>query len=294
MESRETSGGGLKADNRAQRESCLGSSPIRGDGNQRTRSWGFSRRGAMTTQLQLKDVTSTVLDYQLFAKKRLSPLYEFFQFWRYPRTFSNAKELSGVTFCDLSFELEPSGASEQPMPSGWHLFGPLFREIITRLMARSGKLCLFVKGMDRTYFDELETIDNVLVPRNLSYVLLPPSAPFKKDAPVRLGAGHLIFEWPSELLDEVPRKWFHSPGIEIEGYIGKDEFLGQIARIYFEPDTELRIRELLTYVDIGFRVRQDNDGLFLVSQKLNMEALSNLLGLSQLNLMVQQTIGLKN
>jgi hypothetical protein len=106
-------------------------------------------------------------------------------------------------------------------------------------------LCLFVKGMDRTYFDELEMIDKVLVPRNLSYVLLPPSAPFKEDAPVRLGAGHLIFEWPSELLDEVPRKWFLSPCIEIEGYIGKSDFLGQIARLYFEPDTELRIREPL-------------------------------------------------
>ncbi len=248
----------------------------------------------MTTQLQLKDVTSTALDYQLFEKRRLNLLYEFFQFWRYPRTFSNPKDLSGITFSDLSFELEPTGASEQPTPSGWHLFGPLFREIITRLMARSGKLYLFVKGMDRTYFDELETIDKVLVPRNLSYVLLPPSAPFKKDAPVRLGAGHLIFEWPNELLDEVPRKWFHSPGIEIEGYIGNDDFLGQIARLYFEPDTELRIRELLRYIDIGFRVRQDNDGLFLASQKLNMEALSNLLGLPQLNLMVQKAIGVKS
>jgi hypothetical protein len=248
----------------------------------------------MTNQLQLKDVTSAVLDYQLFEKRRLSPLYEFFQFFRYPRTFSNPKELSGVTFCDLGFELEPPGAAEQPLPAGWHLFRPLFREIITRLMARSGNLCLFVKGMDRTYFDELETIDKILVPRNLSYVLLPPSAPFKKDAPVRLGAGHLIFEWPSELLDEVPGKWFHSPCIEIEGYIGNGDFLGQIARLYFEPDTELRIRELLRYIDIGFRVHQDNDGLFLASQKLNAEALSNLLGIPQLNLMVQQAIGVKN
>jgi hypothetical protein len=236
----------------------------------------------MTTQLQLRDVTSTALDYQLFEKRRLSPLYEFFQFFRYPRTFSNPKELSGVTFCDLGFELEPPGASAQPVPSGWRLFAPLFREIITNLMAKSGKLCLFVKGMDRTYFDELETIDKVLVPKNLSYVLLPPSTPFKKDAPVRLGAGHLIFEWPSELLDEVPQKWFHSPCIEIEGYIGNGDFLGQIARLYFEPDTERRIRELLTYIDIGFRVSQDNDGLFLASQKLNMDGLSNLLGLSQL------------
>jgi hypothetical protein len=245
----------------------------------------------MATQLQLKDVTSTVLDYQLFEKRRLSPLYEFFQFFQYPRKFSNPKELLGVTFCDLGFELEPPSASEQPVPAGWHLFRSLFREIITRLMARSGNLCLFVKGMDRTYFDELEMIDKILVPRNLSYVLLPPSAPFKKDAPVRLGAGHLIFEWPSELLDEVPAKWFHSPCIEIEGYVCKDNFLGQIARLYFEPDTELRIRELLRYIDIGFRVHQDNDGLFIASEKLDMEALSNMLGLSELNLMVQQTIG---
>src|SRR5260370_23307063 len=68
-------------------------------------------------------------------------------------------------------------------------------------------------------------------------------------------------------MEEVARKWFHSPCIEIEGYIGNDNFLGQIARLYFEPDTELRIRELLRYIDIGFRVRQDNDGLFMASQK---------------------------
>jgi hypothetical protein len=246
----------------------------------------------MNAQMQLKDVTSIVLDYQAFAKERLSPLYEFFQFWRYPRTFSNPKELLGITFSDLGFQLEPPGVSQQPFSAGLRIFARLFPDIIARLMGSSGKLCLFVKGMDRTYFDELEMIDKVLVPRNLSYVLLPPSAPFKKDEPVRLGAEHLIFEWHSELLDEVPRKWFLSPCIEIEGYIGKDNFLGQIARLYFEPDTELRIRELLRYIDIGFRVHQDNDGLFLASQKLNMEALGNLLGLSQLNFMVQQAMTL--
>ncbi len=248
----------------------------------------------MNAQMQLKDVTSIVLDYQAFAKDRLGPLYEFFQFWRYPRTFSNPKELSGITFSDLGFQLEPPGLSQQYFSAVLPLFARLFPDIIARLMGRSGKLCLFVKGMDRTYFDELEMIDKVLVPRNLSYVLLPPRAPFKKDAPVRLGAGHLIFEWPSELLDEVPLKWFLSPCIEIEGYIGQNDLLGQIARLYFEPDTEIRIRELLNYIDIGFRVHQDNDGLFLASQKLNMEALSNLLGISQLNVIVQQAIAVKN
>jgi hypothetical protein len=242
----------------------------------------------MTTELQLVDITSTVLDYELFEKRRLSPLFEFFQFWRYPRSFSNQSNLSGITFCDLSFEQVPPGGAEPPNQTGWHLFGILFPKIMTRLMESSGNLCLFVKGMDRTYFDELELIDKVLVPQNLNYALLPPSAPFKKDAPVRLGVGHLIFEWPSEMLDEVPRKWFHSPGIEIEGYVGKGNFLGQIARLYFEPDTELRIRELLGYIEIGFRVRQDNDGLFLASKKLDAKDLTNILGISQLNSMVRQ------
>ena len=242
----------------------------------------------MPTQLNLKDTSSIVLNYHLFEERRLSLLYEFFQFWRYPRKFSNPTDLSGIAFCDLRLERPTKSALEHPMPPESRLFGALFPEIVSRLVANSGKLCLFVKGMDRTYFDELEMIDKVLVPKNLSYVLLPTSAPFKKDAPVLLGAGHLIFEWPSELLGEVPRKWFHSPCIEIEGYIGRSDFLGQIAQLYFQPDTELRIRELLTYIEIGFRVLQDNDGLFLVSQKLNFEALRNRLDVPGLNLLVEK------
>jgi len=66
----------------------------------------------MSAQIQLKDVTSIVLDYQAFAKDRLGPLYEFFQFWRYPRTFSNPKELLGITFSDLGFQA--GGTDESP------------------------------------------------------------------------------------------------------------------------------------------------------------------------------------
>src|SRR6266568_5370326 len=128
----------------------------------------------MTIELQLKDVSSVVIDYQLFEKRRLSPLYEFFQFYHYPRKFSDPKELSGITFCDLSLHhTGTSVASGQPSPPESRLFEPLFPEIVNRLIASFGKLYLFVKGMDRTYFDELETIDEVLLPRNLRYVLLP-------------------------------------------------------------------------------------------------------------------------
>ena len=91
----------------------------------------------MNAQMQLKDVTSIVLDYQAFAKDRLSPLYEFFQFWRYPRTFSNPKELLGITFSDLGFQLEPPGVPQQPFSAGLRIFARLFPDIIARLMGSS-------------------------------------------------------------------------------------------------------------------------------------------------------------
>jgi hypothetical protein len=241
----------------------------------------------VSIELSIKDARSDVLDYALLAKEKVSPLREFFQFWHYPRTFSNPTELSSVKFYDVHITQYISDWPSQPGPPDPAVFAELFPKILAHLVGDSNVLTLHVKGVDRTYFDELDIIDRILVPRNLVYVLLPPSQHFKENSPVRMGAGNLIFEWPGEFFQEIPRQWFHSPCIELEGYISARTPLGQIAQLYFEPDTELRIRKLLREVEIGFKVWQDNNGLLLLTDKFGVDAMRGRLEATGLSVHLQ-------
>ncbi len=235
----------------------------------------------MSVELKIQDVSPESLNFEQAIKNRLSPLGEFWQFGRYPRTFSDASVFKDSFFCDLYITsyVENSVLNSPPPHPG--IFEEFFPTILSRLVREENTLTLYVKSLDPDYFDELDVIKTQLAPRNLSYILLPnPLLP--GDRRTQLDVGHLIFEWPLDSLDYVTEHWFMTPIVTVEGYISRQPVLGSIAKLYFEPDTEERIRNLLRTIEVGFRVWPDNNGLFLLSDKFDCDALKERLHVSEL------------
>ncbi len=237
----------------------------------------------MSVELKIDEVRTQILDFPRFDKPGLPQLHGFFQLWRYPRTFSHSSVLSDVNFYDLHIThyvaQKGTGRSRLPHPG---MFEDFFPRIVRRLV-RNNVLTLFVRGVDRDHFDEVRVIESVLAPRHLRYILLSNPPTVRMDPRIQVGVGNLLFEWSADALGYVAEQWFETPAIEIEGYIASESSLGLIARLYFEPDCEEAIRELIRGIDLGFRLWPDNNGLFLVSDKLDREALEARLELADLN-----------
>ena len=84
---------------------------------------------------------------------------------------------------------------------------------------------------------------------------------------------------PEYLVDN----WFVSPQVTIEGYISSNSVLPQIAQLFYQPDTEERLRELLRAIEIGFKVWGDFNGLFLLTEKMDLQTLKGRLQVDKFN-----------
>jgi hypothetical protein len=199
-----------------------------------------------------------------------------FDFPRTERRFSPSNLLRDCFFYDIGIEQNPD--SYMAPESG--AFEAIFPQILQRLL-HSSRLILFVKSYDRDYFDEFGVIEE-LARKRLRYVLLPDiGAP--QDPRVELDRGHLIFEWPVDALISITERWFMSPTVTIEGYASPAIPLAEITQLYFQPDTEERLRNLLRVVDFAFRLWTDNDGLILATDKLRPEEVGARLQIPDLN-----------
>ena len=241
----------------------------------------------MTVELTVEDVRARILDFDFCAQNRQNPLREFFQFRQHPRNFSNPAALADCYFYDLviTYYVQNWGPHAPPPHPG--IFEEFFPRILKKLIGSGNTLTLFIKSFDRDYFNEFAVIETILAPRRLKYVLLPNLA-VSIDPRVPLDAGHLIFEWPADSLDYIVQEWFMSPTVSIEGYIGPQLPLSRIAELYFQPDREERIRELLRDIEVGFRVWTDNNGLFVLTDKLNRDALRERVNVSDLDPLLQE------
>jgi hypothetical protein len=148
------------------------------------------------------------------------------------------------------------------------VFEDAFPAILSQLVGPGNVLTLHLEAVEPRFFDELTFIREVLVPRRLDYVLLPPrpNPQYPKEA-----AGNLMFEWPLHLARDIVDQWFKGFLIEVEGYVSRRSCLGELAKLYFQPYNASTIRELLTGLEFGFKLWLDNNGLFILSDKLPEE-----------------------
>jgi len=232
----------------------------------------------MNIGLRIEDFREHMLNPALPGGYGLTSLDGFFRFWHWERHFSDPQPFRDCFFYDLHLDppATPTDALRDP-----RIFECCFPLILKRLVGESNILTLFVKSLDPGYFDEFAVIRTLLAPRHLRYVLLPnPILP--GSSMTAIDVGHLVFEWPVAESERIAEDWFMCPQVEIEGYVGPTLPLGRIADLYFQPDTESRVRELLSGIEFGFRLDTDFNSLTVLTDKLDMQAMENRLQLPTL------------
>jgi hypothetical protein len=230
----------------------------------------------MDKTLRLDDVRESVLGSGPFTIDLSTRLNDFFQFSNWNRSLSDPAPLKDCFFYDLC--ISPDVPAK--LAPDYGLFAECFPAILARLVGESGTLALYVKSSDPEFFEEFNVIRTILAPRGLRYILLSEAR--GPDGLRRPGeVGNLVFEWPLVDLDYVVKRWFMCPQVSIEGYVATELPLRVVSDLYFSPDTEARIRQVLRTVDLAFRLWPDNDGLFILTDKVDKEALQSRLRLSE-------------
>lgn len=141
----------------------------------------------------------------------------------------------------------------QPGLPNPEVFLERFPELVDAFLERDLSLYLHIKAIDPDYFDEISVVAQTIRPIGAEYMFLSPVA--SKSVPDEVG--NLIFECPASLIPEVTRNWFHSPLIEMEGYVMKKREFGRLAECYFRPDSVETIRRVLSIIRLGFRLWPD-------------------------------------
>ncbi len=237
----------------------------------------------MTVELSIKDTRTTLLDYDLWRRHRTPLLRGFFKFQERQRNFTDPRAFDACSFYDLHITRYVDGWRPGAAPPHPGLFEDFFPVILGKLVGPHERLFLRIESSDPEYFDARSVASGILAHRNLAYVFLGQS--------VGTNTGHLIFEWPVYELEYVVDQWFMSPQVTLEGYIGRESALTQIASLYAREDTEETIRELLTHLEFGFRVWPDNNGLFLLTDKFDVVGLEARLNVTELNQALQNAQG---
>jgi hypothetical protein len=161
------------------------------------------------------------------------------------------------------------GWPEPHGPAHPGVFEDAFPAILSRLLDPDSILTLHLGPVEPRFFDELTFIRDVLTPRRMEYVMLPsrldPKYPAKR--------GNLLFEWPLDSIQHIADHWFKGFLIAIEGYVSRRSCLGELAELYFQPYNAGTIRKVLRTLGFGFKLSTDNNGLFILSDKLSEDAL---------------------
>ena len=223
-----------------------------------------------------------VLDAQLTLDKATR---SFFCFWRPSKDVKNRRILEHCFFFDLHIPVYVEDWPQQPGPAHPGLFEDAFPAILKNLIEDDRILTLYVGSSDRDSFDELTFIRDILVPQRTEYVLLPS----------RLGPPYparctLLFQWPLDSFQYIVDNWFMSPQVTIEGYVSRQPCLGKLAELYFEPYGTQNMWNVLELIEFGFKLWRDNNGLFLLSDKLDEEAFRKRLASPDLNEIIRAAI----
>jgi len=215
-----------------------------------------------------------------------SILEGFFAFDARQRTFLDPVALANCAFFDLCITYYARKWPSQKYHPG--IFEEFFPLILEKLIAPKNVLTLFINDWEGGYFESNQHVENQLKPRGLAHVFLPDgniSLTGSRDRPQ-----HLVFEWPRDSLSFILEEhWLHyGPFVRIEGYVSKAPVLDKITRLYSQPDSEQRIRELLRATEFCFRIWSEGNGMLLLTDKLNLDILKRRLRLHEMNPLIQE------
>ena len=233
-------------------------------------------------ELEISDVRADILDYARYVSRRAPLLYEFFEFWPTPRDFHDSSKLADCFFYNVHINayVKDWVPGVRP-PADPQVFREAFPSLMRKLVGE-GSLTFCVISPDPDSFDAVKTIKEILHQQNLSYMFLR-CAQKQSTHEEPLTEGVLFFEWPIDKLEDFADSWFVSAQVTVEGYINSQSILPQVAQLFYQPDTEERLRELLRSIEVGFKVWPDFNGIFLLTERLDLQALKDRLQITEFN-----------
>jgi len=200
--------------------------------------------------------------------------YALFHFTR-SRTLSDPELFSDCTFADLFINHKTQWGA--PIPSTFQLF---LEDIVGTLLPPGHKLVLNVNDLYEGYFEPNELVERVLKPNNLFYLFLEKENGEKHPS--------LFFECPLELLKTVTEQAFSSSLIDIDGFVMAKPN-GELFQSWVnEGNTDVMFRELVRAVHMAFAVWGDHNGLFFVTDKLDISELRSLIESSGVEKQIRQ------
>jgi hypothetical protein len=239
-------------------------------------------------------------DYVLDPNRTLNEATRnFFHFWRPPMHVGNRPILEPCFFFDVHVPVYVDSWPQPPGPAHPGVFEDIFPALLGALIGRHNVLTLQIRSSDPDYFDEQTFIRDVLAPRRMAYLLfsnrvdrawMEELAELKRPLPNPTKIGNLLFERPLDSLQGIVDNWFMCPQVTVEGYSSGQSCLARLAEQYFEPYCEHNIRKVLEVLEFGFKLWRDNNGLLILSDKLNEDAIRNRLATPDLAEVIRSAI----
>jgi hypothetical protein len=162
-----------------------------------------------------------------------------------------------TSFLIAFFSISPLGSyvKDWPRPSSSPpdpgLFADCFDVLLRDAVGQDAVLTLFVKSLDRGYFDELSFIKDCLIKEHGKFLLL--SHHEKDEKYPRQRIPDLFFEWSSKKARFMVSEWFMSPQVSIEGYVSGKPILAEISLWSSLASDRRAPRELLDYNGYGIQ-----------------------------------------
>lgn len=219
----------------------------------------------------IRDCKEAVLSQREWKATADYALFHFTQ----SRTLRNPELFSDCTFPDLFINHKTQWGA--PIPGTFQVF---FEDIVRTLLPPGHKLVLNVTDLYEGYFEPNELVERVLKPNNLFYLFLE-----KENGEKHLS---LFFECPIELLKTVTEQAFSSSLIDIDGFVMANPNGELFQRSVNDGNTDVMFRELVRAVHLAFAVWGDHNGLFIVTDKLDMSELRSLIDSSDIEKQIRQ------
>ena len=219
----------------------------------------------------IRDCKEAVLSQREWKASTDYALFHFTQ----SRTLRNPELFSDCTFGDLFINDKTQWGA--PIPSTFQLF---FEDIVRTLLPPAHKLVLNVTDLYEGYFQPNELVERVLKPKNLFHLFLE-----KENGEKHLS---LFFECPIELLKTVTEQAFSSSLIDIDGFVMANPNGELFQNWVNEGNSDVMFRDLVRAVHLAFAVWGDHNGLFFVTDKLDISEARSLIESSGIEEQISQ------
>ena len=232
------------------------------------------REGLSQKLIAIKDCKEYVLSGSEWTASADYGLFHFTP----SRRLENRELFADSTFADLFIDHKTSWGA--PIPRTFQAF---FQDIIDALLPPDHKLVLNVVDLYDGYFQQDELVERLIEPGHLFHTFIEKEIGERRQLT-------LLFECPPEFLKTVSDQFFSSSLIDVDAFVMRNPTAEHFQRSIQQGITDVMFREFIRDVYVAIAVWGDHNGLFLVTDKLDISALERLFESSALETKIKEYV----